>query len=484
MFPCTLFFMVKLELLCAFNFRAGRFTGGVVELRSWKYCSRKVRLLNFLTLCSIPAIALLWMGVFVAWADNTTSASSQGNVLPLLDPNDPSYHTPLAGKGFRTKLFGREITVQPGDRRSVAAVDLGVQVNPKADGKSVLPFGALYFWRHPNDQSLFRADVVGVYNDIFWAGSSSNMGHFEWVLTFNNDTLPFSQYELIDGNPDKSQELYWGYVRPGFGLGYRQNVSPGHQDNMFAIDLTVEPGYLYFGKGSNTASNFVRPQSAFELREHLQMRWDALERNILSLPHRGFATGFDLVNANRTNWTNWGLNGMNTGGARYFSASGYLLGAGGVPGIDSDRHRLIGSLHGGIGSDLDRFSAPRIGGGALDLGEEYGSAWRPVLPGSVIQEYFPRHYVVAVGEYRWEALMFSYLIFNASIGWLDRMRQAGPLVTDTISKNNFFYALGCELTTGFFFKSTMHLSYNYNFSEIRSGRYGGHEILMHFSRKL
>ena len=72
------------------------------------------------------------------------------------------------------------------------------------------------------------------------------------------------------------------------------------------------------------------------------------------------------------------------------SASGYILGAGAVPGIDSDRHRLLGSLYGGIGSNLDGFSATRIGGGVLTMGEEHGSTWRPVLPGSSIQEYFPK----------------------------------------------------------------------------------------------
>ena len=214
------------------------------------------------------------------------------------------------------------------------------------------------------------------------------------------------------------------------------------------------------------------------------MRWDALERNKLSLPHSGFAAGVDLVHANRTNWKNWGLNGVETDRGEYLSASGYLLGSGGIPGVVRDRHRLIGSIHGGIGSDLDRFSAPRVGGGVLTLGQEYGSTWRPVLPGAIIQEYFPRHYVVAVGEYRWEALFFTYLSVDASLGWLDRLRQTGPNLSDTTSKNDFFYSLGGRINTGFFFNSELKLSYNYNFSEIRDGRHGGHEIVLQISHKL
>jgi hypothetical protein len=375
--------------------------------------------------------------------------------------------------------------VKPGNSRSITAAELGVQINlPGADSRAVVPFGAVYLWRRPDDQSIFRADLVGLYNDIFWAGSCPGLGHFEWVLTFENYTIPFSQYEIVDGNADKSQELIWGYARPGFGFGYREKVSPGHQDNMLAIDLTIEPGFLFFGKGTNAASNFTLPKDTFELREHLQVRWDAFERNLLSLPHSGFAAGADFVNANRTTWQNWGLNGQETGGRDYRMASGYLLGVGPVPGVASERHRLIGSLNGGIGSDLDRFSATRIGGGALTLGEEYGSTWRPVLPGSIIQEYFPQHYVVAVGEYRWEALFFSYLALDGSIGWLDRLRQTGPIVSDTTSKNDFFSSVGGEVVTGFFFNSDVHLSYNYNFSEIRNGKHGGNEILLQFSRRL
>ncbi|MGO9380084.1 MAG: hypothetical protein ACLP29_16250 [Dissulfurispiraceae bacterium] len=451
----------------------------------WQCYLRQTRLLRILFLYLVLAGAFSGSGMAVAWADDDTPTAPQDKLQPLLSPDNPAYRTPRAGEGFKTELFGQEITVQPENSRSVTAADFGVQANiPGADNRGIIPFGAVYLWRHPDDQSLFRADLVGVYNDIFWAGSSPDLGHFEWVLTFDSYTLPIGQYELVDGNAVKSEELIWGYVRPGFGLGYRQKVSPGHQDNMLAIDLTIEPGFLFFSKSSYAASNFVLPQNTFELREHLQVRLDALDRNLLSLPHNGFAAGVDLVNANRTNWKNWGLNGSETDGREYFSASGYLLGAAAVPGIDSDRHRLLGSIHGGVGSDLDRFSAPRIGGGVLTMGEEYGSTWRPLLPGSIIQEYFPKHYAVAVGEYRWEALFFTYLSFDASAGWLDRMRQTGPSLTDTTSKNDFFSSLGGRLTTGFFFDSRMQLSYNYNFSEIRSGKYGGHEILLHFSRNL
>jgi hypothetical protein len=442
---------------------------------------------GFSFLICICLIDMLFLPGLVktAWAEDDSSAVSKDEKLPPLHQDIPDYRTPRAGEGFRAEIFGREITVEPRDRRSSLAMDIGLAFyKPLPEVRQVIPWGAFYIWRHPNDQELFRAVIVGVYNDIFWAHASKNMDPFELVATFNNYTIPLAQAELVDGRANKNEELLWGYVRPGFGLGYRRTVSPGHQDNMMAIDATVEPGYLFFDKGSKTARNFVVPADTFELREHLQFRWDALERNILSLPHEGFAFGGDLVHGNRSDWRNWGINGSqpSDGGRDYLSFTGYIMKAGGVPGFDSDRHRLLAAVYGGTGSNLDRFSAPRIGGGDMPMGEEYGSTSQAVLPGAVFQEYFPKHYLLAIGEYRWEALFFTYLSLDASAGWLDRLRQTGPDITDTTSKTDFFSSLGARLTTGFFFDSRMQFAYNYNFSEIRKDGRGGHEIVLHFSR--
>ncbi len=420
----------------------------------------------------------------IALAAEESASAVQNDQLPFLNPEGSVYRTPRAGEGFRTEVFGREVTVKPSDRRSVTALDLGAAFyTPLPQNEQIIPFGSLYLWRHPDDQSLFRADVAIVYNDIFWSGSLPQIGPVEWVLTFNNFTLPIAQRELVDGKAVKTEELTWGYVRPGFGLGYRTKVSPGHQDNMFAVDLTIEPGFLYFDKGSKAAVNFVAPQDTFELREHLQVRWDAFERNLLSLPHRGFAAGADIIHGNRTSWRNWGTDGSQPAdeGRDFLSLSGYFLAAGGVPGIDSDRHRLIGSLHVGAGDGLDRFSSTRVGGGVQTMGEEYGSTWRPILPGSAIQEFFPKHYAVASGEYRWEAFFFTYLSLNASAGWLDRLRQSG---TDVVGENDFFSSVGARLTTGFFWDTRMQLAYNHNFSVIRQGHHGGNEIVLHFSKDI
>lgn len=398
------------------------------------------------------------------------------------DSTGDRYRTPRAGEQFQGEVFGKEITVPPHDRRSVSGWLLGIQVNRAiSENAGILPLGAIYFWRHPDDEHFLRAQISGVYNDIFLSRSSSSLKPFEWVFTFNSVNLPLSHAELIDGTSVESEELLWGYVRPGFGVGYRRQVSPGHQDNMFAVDLTVEPGFLFFRKGSKTSDDFIVPRNTFELRGHLQVRCDEMERNLLTQAHKGFAAGADLIYGYRSNWKDWGTDGSQDAdkGSDYLLSTGYFLAAGGVPGIDSDRHRLVGAIYGGVGHNLDRFSSPRLGGGYRPMGEEYGSTWQPVLPGTVISEFFPKHYALALGEYRWEPIFLTNVSFGGSVAWLDRLRKTD---TGISTKNDVLTSLGIRIVTGFFFMTRVQLAYNYNFSVIRDGHYGGHEIVMSVSR--
>ncbi len=390
----------------------------------------------------------------------------------------------LAGdrKGFRTDVFGSQVTIKPGNPRSVTAWELGVDISePPPEGSEIIPFGDIYLWRHPDSRHLFRAELSGVWDDVFRAGPGP--GPFETVLTFNNFTIPFARSELVDGEELKTEELLWGYVRPGFGFGYRRQVYPGNQDNMLAADLMLEPGFLFFDRGSGTARNFIVPEDTFELRAHLQIRWDALRRNLLKLPQKGYAAGSDMVYGQRADWRDWGLNGAETAssGRNYFSLAGYFLAAGGVPWANSGRQFLVGALYGGYGHHLDRFSATRIGGGPNPLGEEYGSTCLPVLPGAAIDEFFPKHYVLATGEYRWQPVFFAALGLDASAAWLDRLRRRGAGIVD---ENGLLPAIGVRLTTGFFFDTRLQAAYNYNFSVVRHGSYGGHEVMINVSGKL
>ena len=76
--------------------------------------------------------------------------------------------------------------------------------------------------------------------------------------------------------------------------------------------------------------------------------------------------GGDFVHGRRAKWDQWGGPPFATPdfktGADIFARERYALMATGLPFIESDKHRLLTSIHGGIGKDLDRFSAFRLPG--------------------------------------------------------------------------------------------------------------------------
>src|SRR6185369_5353591 len=116
---------------------------------------------------------------------------------------------------------------------------------------------------------------------------------WEAVVTFENLTPPFTRSEYVEGERVASEDLKWGSVRAGAGIGYRHGLAPGHQDNAFEAAITYEPGYLFFSRGDDTAKAFLPPPNTYEGRAHLRLRADAFERNILELPHRGWSAGLD-----------------------------------------------------------------------------------------------------------------------------------------------------------------------------------------------
>src|SRR5208283_5561258 len=106
---------------------------------------------------SIFLVAMFFLQGLVntAFAEDDKSAASKAEQLPLLLPYGPDYRTPRAGEGFRANVFGTEITVNPRDGRSVTSIDLGFAFyTPLPEDRQVVPFGALYLWRHPNDEEL------------------------------------------------------------------------------------------------------------------------------------------------------------------------------------------------------------------------------------------------------------------------------------------------------------------------------------------
>jgi hypothetical protein len=416
----------------------------------------------------------------------------QEKELRWVDPWDQSgnYRSLRAGEGFRTSLVGRDVAIEPRDRRSTSVT--GYYRGPE-EGR-VIPFASLYFWRRPDQRRFLRATVGGIYNDIF-AAHSFGESPFEAVFTFENNTIWFdNNAQWVDGDRNEAEKLRKMSVRGGLGLGYRRQLKPGWNplvftdrvdpqkpDNMFSIYALAEPRYLYFAE-HNSDPRFVVPQDTFELDGRLAMRWDSLERNLLELAHSGFAVGFDATYGWRAEWEDWGLDrARKADRARYpklFQA--YAVGAMGVPGLN-ERHRLIPSVHAGWGWNVDRFSWPRVGGGPG--GEEFMSLARPLLPGAAISEFTPKHYAVALAEYRYELLFFTYLSVHGGVAWLDRERLGPAGLDGEIRKqNDSLFPVGGRITTGFLFHTQLQVEYNYNFDVIRNDHRGASEILAHISK--
>lgn len=409
----------------------------------------------------------------------TGEAAPDRPPLRRLDLDGEDYRTPRAGEGFRTRVFGREVEVEPRNRRSVSAWDAGMAaVAPGVTQSEVTPFASLYFWRHPDEDSFTRAIVVGAFDDVFIARSFEGMGPFETVFTFNNLTPPVPSAETVDGVRIDEEELYWGSVQPGIGVGYRRQLTE-RNENMLAVSLIGEPGLLYFDSGDDTADDFVEPSDTFEGRARLRLRFDLMERNLLELAHRGVSAGGDAVYGYRSDWDDWGRRAQEDASDTrdYVAVSGYVRGASGVPFVDSERHRLILTVHGGTGDDLDRFSTFRLGGGPS--GDEYDAVSRPLLPGAVIRELSADHYAIGLAEYRFEAIFFTYLSVRSSISYVDRQRlRRGRIRHD----DDTLFSIGGRITTGFVFRTQLQLDYNYNFDVIRRGDRGGHEVVFHLSR--
>lgn len=420
-------------------------------------------MLNFKKWMSRVCLLLLFNFYFCLLAE-------EGESLKFLDPAAPDYQTPLAGEGFRTIVLGEKVVVQPRDRRKLFAWDVGLSsIFPHVEDTQYLPFGSLYYWYRPTGQFLFRGIFAGVYNELLWGLSSVQWSPFEFVGGIENLTSPFAFSDYEDGVQKSEEELLWGWVRPALGLGVRMDL--GEVDNMFETSFLFEPGFLYFSKGNNTVSQFVLPKDTFDFRFHIRSRFDELKRNILELPHEGVALGADVFWGHRLQWENWGINRKESKSQSkdYWGLSAYAWLARKLPCIKSERHRLIGSLHGAYGWKMDRFSKYRVGGGPG--GTEYYTLSLPLMPGAFIREFVTSRYLIAVAEYRFEPLFFSYISVRSSLSYLEQSPHHDRL----------FPSIGGRLTTGFLFDTQLQLDYNYNWRVKRERDIGGHEITFHIS---
>ncbi len=410
-----------------------------------------------------------------------------GSLVFLPSTYAEDYHTPLAGEAFHTELFGQPVDVPPRDRRSVTAINVGLQWIPKGPNQlEVLPFGALFVWRNDETRRL-RVTFSGIFNEVQYSVGSPRWNGWEAVFTFSNFTFPSGRSEDIEGQRIRDVEIQWNYVFAGLGVGYRKPLRPGHQDNALEITLTYEPGYLWFQRSKHTAPGFIVPSDTYEGRVHFRLRADALDRNLMELPHRGFSLGGDVLYGRRAHWQPWGGVVFDTPnvqrGKDYLAASVYAVAAGRVPFVDSDRHRLVASVYGGIGKDLDRFSAFRLPG--RPIGYEWEALSHPMLPGVAFTELFPRRYAITDVTYRYEALFVLYPYLRGTYALVERPRftdgGAVAMRTDALP------AVGGGVVSVAPWHSQIELNYSYNFGVFRSSdsgpQRGGHGMFVAWSKE-
>ena len=396
--------------------------------------------------------------------------------------------TPLAGEAFQIEVKGREVDVPARSRRRVTAIDLGVQVIPKGPRtQQVLPVGALFVWRNA-DTRRFRGTFAGLYNDVRYNIGPERAHGWEAVFTFNNYIIPFGRYEDVEGRAITDVELKWSSIFAGLGIGYRKSLPPGHQDSALEMALTYEPGYLWFDRSKNTSPRFIVPSDTYEGRVHFRLRTDMLDRNFMELAHRGVSFGGDLLYGHRAHWQQWGGVVFDPPDVEkeqdYLAGSVYAVVAGGVPFVESDRHRLIGSAYGGIGDNLDRFSAFRLPG--RHKGYEWDALSRPMLLGVAFNELFTQKYFITDLTYRYGALLALYPYIRGTYAVVERPRFAD---NGTIKMQmDSLPALGGGVVTRGPWRTSVEVNYTYNFGVFRSTdsgpQMGGHGIFISLSRSL
>ncbi|MDD2336457.1 MAG: hypothetical protein PHD01_07745, partial [Geobacteraceae bacterium] len=189
--------------------------------------------LNFLIF--VPLLA-----AFFAWGDTSCEAAREEE-NPGIKVALP-YHTPLAGEAYATTFLGRTIAIPSRNRENVRSLTLGANFYaPDVGGNSALPIAALY-WRHQSEKWWLRS-IIGVFvNEVDIA---RNIGSFQLLGHFENNTIPFADTEIKDGKEVTSSSVTCGTVSGWLGAGIRIPVAPFQSDNDLRLQLYYQGGYFY-----------------------------------------------------------------------------------------------------------------------------------------------------------------------------------------------------------------------------------------------
>lgn len=443
------------------------------------------------------ALIYPWLAVFAAVAVITCgNVSSSAAVEPEADPgtvrqkdgtpggtenaeNAPR-HTPLAGEAYKTTFLGRTVEIPARDRNNILSLSLGTNLySPEVGGDVALPIAALY-WQHRWEKLWSRA-IVGLFvNEVDVARS---FGKFQLLGHFDNNTIPFADTDVQDGKEIKTSSVIWGTVSGWLGAGIRIPVYPYQADNDLRIQLFYHAGYFYDSRTSDTGPDVRLPPDTFFHGLRLRARYDGIRRNIMELPHEGWAAGSDLELTRRDNWSDSSIAGTNfsrNDTRDYLKFSGYLVGATGLPWL-SERHRFVGYLHAGISpvGRLDRFSSFRAGAGPFP--NETNDLYRVPYPGALYNTFPVTDYAIATLEYRLELLFFMYLHLRGTVAWGANRPDfsADELRLRFTGTDGEAFSVG--LTSGFFKDSQIYLEYAYDNKFIRNGS-SGHSFTVLWSK--
>ena len=327
-------------------------------------------------------------------------------------------------------------------------------------GLPVDPLASLYLWRAPaSGESRLRAQLSVIANELRWDRRVSPGQGWQTVLGLDSTTFPWEQAEVVDGSEYRPGELKWYQARVGAGFGWHGPLGRGETFNGLDAALTLEGGALWFRQGSETAPAFVLPVDTFEGRLHLRVRADALSRNDVLIPTRGWSAGLDGNWGVRNRWEPWGdpATGLVTGGRGWVAASGFAYGVVPLSGLGGEQV-LVASLHAGIGSGLDRFSSLRLGGGS-NWGD-HETLSRPILPGAAMDEIATSRFAIADLEYRVRVVSLLFLQARGTLAWADVPVQfAGGFEKKTPA----FPAVTLGLTTGLPWDMALEASWSWNF---------------------
>lgn len=396
--------------------------------------------------------------------------------------DDEEYRTPLAGRRFETTVLGEPVVIEARDRSRITALSLGAQWLEINGGETDTTPIFSVFTKLLLEGRRVRAVVSGLVNTIDVA---QDLGWGESLVHFENNTIPFATKEVIDGRARRETALLWGDLSAWVGLGYRWRVGPGEVDNGLRVGAYYHVGWEYHQRVDETPPDERVATDTMRHGVRLQLRCDALLRNVLELPHRGVAFGGDVELTRRDRWRDHGdlvSRRVDKDDTRdYLKLSGYFVLACGLPWL-SERHRLVAQVHGGWAKHdtVDRFSAFRLGGGPIPT--EAADLARAPFPGAGFNQVPIEDYLYVTAEYRLEVLFFLYLHLRATVGL-----AKAPTFEDGPGRLLRFrrregYALTAAVSTGAPFESMLYVEYDYDVNGGLRGGNGGNTVLVLWSK--